>query len=154
MEEYHHSYDFYLLIPFYNNLPGLIRSLISICYDPVKYALLIVDDGSKEPLQRSDLRPHTPPALDIQIMVTALRKIKGIVKALNYGTGMAGRKVTTIRYVARLDCGDLCCSKAGSRKQVSFLHLHQDTDLVGSWCIFRRFFHRLLLTRSYYPDGA
>lgn len=135
MEEYQHSYDFYLLIPFYNNLTGLIRSLTSICYDPVKYALLIVDDGSTDPLQLNDLRPYTPPALDILILRQPSNT--GITKALNAGLLWLEGK-NNYRYVARLDCGDLC-SPDRFTKQVSFLHLHQDTDLVGSWCIFKNF---------------
>ncbi|MDP4247984.1 MAG: hypothetical protein Q8932_19270, partial [Bacteroidota bacterium] len=50
--------DFYLLIPYYNNLRGLIRSLQSVRYDAARYALLIIDDGSFERLQFSDLEPY------------------------------------------------------------------------------------------------
>ncbi|MES1159976.1 MAG: glycosyltransferase [Bacteroidota bacterium] len=127
--------DFYLLIPYYNNLPGLIRSLKSISYDPVKYALLIVDDGSKDILRYEDLVPHIPGALPVKII--RLPENKGITKALNTGLQWLEEN-SNFRYVARLDCGDVC-AESRFRQQVSFLDQHPDIDLVGSWCVFKDF---------------
>jgi glycosyltransferase involved in cell wall biosynthesis len=127
--------DFYLLIPYYNNLQGLIRSLQTVCYPAVKYSLLIVDDGSKEPLLRSDLAPYLPQILAVQIIRLPVNT--GITRALNAGLQWLEGK-TNFRYVARLDCGDLCdLSRFG--RQVEFLETHPDIDLVGSWCIFKDF---------------
>jgi glycosyltransferase involved in cell wall biosynthesis len=128
-------YDFYLLIPFYNNLPGLIRSLESIVYDPLAYCLLIVDDGSKELLHREDITPHLPQSLSVTIL--RLRENQGITKALNTGLKWIEEKGDS-RYVARLDCGDLCMADRFVQ-QVAFLDGHPGVGLVGSWCIFKNF---------------
>jgi glycosyltransferase involved in cell wall biosynthesis len=128
-------YDFYLLIPFYNNLPGLIRSLESIVYDPLAYCLLIIDDGSKELLHREDITPHLPQSLSVTIL--RLRENQGITKALNTGLKWIEEKGDS-RYVARLDCGDLCMADRFDR-QVSFLDGRPEVGLVGSWCIFKNF---------------
>jgi glycosyltransferase involved in cell wall biosynthesis len=128
-------FDFYLLIPYYNNLPGLIRSLESVSYDPAAYALLIVDDGSREALRYEDLSPYLPGTLSVNI----LRQTEngGITRALNTGLKWLDER-NNCKYVARLDCGDLC---VGSRflQQVAFLDKRPDVDLIGSWCIFRDF---------------
>lgn len=127
--------DFYLLIPYYNNLPGLSRSLESIVYDPTLYALLIVDDGSREVLRYEDLTGHIPP----QLSVTILRQPEnaGITRALNRGLEWLEQNGQS-RYVARLDCADLCSPDRFTR-QVAFLEQHEGVDLVGSWCIFKDF---------------
>src|SRR6202000_3283294 len=75
--------DFYLLIPFYNNLPGLLSSLDSVSYPPFSYALLIVDDGSVRALCYEDLAGHVPSSLFVKIL--RLPDNKGITRALNEG---------------------------------------------------------------------
>jgi glycosyltransferase involved in cell wall biosynthesis len=128
-------FDFYLLIPYYNNLPGLIRSVRSVNYDPGKYALLIVDDGSKEALNHTDLTGHIPASLAVKII--HLPENKGITKAMNTGLEWL-QESNDFRFVARLDCGDLC-AESRFRQQVAFLDQHTDIDLVGSWCTFKDF---------------
>lgn len=128
-------YDFYLLVPFYNNLPGLIRSLESIVYDPLAYALLIVDDGSKEMLRREDIDPYLPQSLSVTIL--RLGENQGITRALNTGLKWLEEKGGS-RYVARLDCGDLCMPERFGR-QVAFLNEHPGVGLLGSWCVFKNF---------------
>jgi glycosyltransferase involved in cell wall biosynthesis len=134
-ELYDPELDFYLLIPYYNNLPGLVRSLQSISYDPARYALLIVDDGSKEILLEADLSGPISALPGIEII--RLPENKGITKALNAGLNwLEGKK--NFRYVARLDCGDVCAANRFTR-QVAFLDQHPEIDLVGSWCLFKDF---------------
>ena len=60
MRSYAPKIDFYLLIPFYNNLPGLLHSLQSVQYDADKYAVGIVDDGSTQPVTLEELYRHIP----------------------------------------------------------------------------------------------
>jgi glycosyltransferase involved in cell wall biosynthesis len=127
--------DFYLLIPYYNNLAGLVRSLQTVSYDPLKYGLLIVDDGSREAVLHSDLAPHIPATVPVEIIRLPLNE--GIARALNAGLHWLEDK-KNFRYVARLDCGDLCVANR-FRRQVEFLDAHPDIDLVGSWCLFRDF---------------
>jgi glycosyltransferase involved in cell wall biosynthesis len=127
--------DFCVLISCYNNRDGLVRSLQSICYDPVKYFVLIIDDGSIEPLTLSDLTNHLSPLLNLHVI--RLPQNSGITKALNAGLHyLEGR--TDYRFIARLDCGDLC-SEDRFHRQVAFLDQHPDIDLVGSWCVFKDF---------------
>jgi glycosyltransferase involved in cell wall biosynthesis len=126
-------YDFYLLIPYYNNLSGLLRSVRSISYNPVKYALLIVDDGSRKALKYEDLRADMPASLTVKII--RLPENKGITKALNMGLQWLEEN-SDFQFVARLDCGDLC-AETRFRQQVEFLEQHPDIDLVGSWCTFK-----------------
>ena len=129
------AYDFYLLIPFFNNLPGLIRSLQSVAYNPLAYGLLIVDDGSREMLRYEDLTSHLPQSLSLTIL--RLRENQGITQALNTGLKWLEENGNS-RYVARLDCGDLCMPDRFTR-QVVFLDGHPEVGMVGSWCIFKNF---------------
>jgi glycosyltransferase involved in cell wall biosynthesis len=129
------DFDFYLLIPYYDNLRGLLFSLRSISYEPAKYSLLIVDDGSPEPLRRDQLLSHLPSEITIEIISMPVNG--GITKALNAGLDwLKGKK--NFRYVARLDCGDWC-DPSRFRRQVEFLGQNPGIDLVGSWCIFTDF---------------
>jgi glycosyltransferase involved in cell wall biosynthesis len=129
------AYDFCVLISCYNNRDGLVRSLQSICYDPVKYFVLLIDDGSIEPLIFSDLTNHLSPLLNLHVI--RLPRNSGITRALNAGLHyLEGR--TDFRFIARLDCGDLC-SEDRFHRQVGFLDRHPDIDLVGSWCVFKDF---------------
>src|ERR1700759_428828 len=129
------AYDFYLLIPFFNNLPGLIRSLQSVVYDPLAYGLLIVDDGSREMLRYEDLTSYLPQSLSLTIL--RLRENQGITIALNTGLKWLEENGDS-KYVARLDCGDLCMPDRFTQ-QVAFLNRHQEVGMVGSWCLFRNF---------------
>src|SRR3954467_4041547 len=95
--------DFYLLIPFYNNLPGLLHSLQSVLYDADKYAVVIVDDGSTHPVTLEDV--YRQISKNISVEIIQLPYNKGITIALNTGLQwiMEQNKAS---FVARLDCGD------------------------------------------------
>jgi glycosyltransferase involved in cell wall biosynthesis len=125
--------DFYLLIPFFNNLSGLLHSLQSVQYDAEKFMVVIVDDGSDEPLNRNMLFQHIQ--TDTQVEVIRLPQNKGITTALNTGLQWILQK-NNARFIARLDCGDTCTPDR-FYKQVTFLDQHPAVNLVGSWCIFR-----------------
>lgn len=136
MKDNNGSYlDFFLLIPFYNNLTGLIRSIQSVRYNPVNYGILIVDDGSTVALQQADLADYIQPGLRVEII--RLTENQGITKALNTGLEWLQEK-NNCQYVARLDCGDLCTASR-FHTQIAFLRQHPDIDLVGSWCVFTNF---------------
>jgi glycosyltransferase involved in cell wall biosynthesis len=127
--------DFYLLIPYYDNLPGLVRSVQSVRYEPGRYSFLIIDDGSTERLQYSDLESYLVGGPAVTII--NLPENGGITRALNAGLQwLAGRN--DYRFVARLDCGDLCAPDRFAL-QVEFLDHHPEIDLIGSWCIFSNF---------------
>jgi glycosyltransferase involved in cell wall biosynthesis len=133
MESYPQKIDFYLLIPFFNNLPGLLHSLQSVQYDAGKYVVVIVDDGSSKPISLADLHPHI--ASEIHIKIIQLPQNKGITIALNTGLQWI-LKQNNADFIARLDCGDTCTADRFYR-QVALLQQHPEIDLVGSWCIFK-----------------
>lgn len=125
--------DFYVLIPCYNNLPGLRRSLQSIVYPLDKYGVVIVDDGSDQPILASALGNCIPP------MTRILRQPvnTGITAALNAGLRWLDLR-SDHRFVARLDCGDLCTPDRFI-KQVEFLTLNPHIGLLGTWVRFQNF---------------
>lgn len=127
--------DFYVLIPCYNDQKGLLQCLQSIQYEPSKYGVLIVDDGSDEPVQYDKVQPMM--ANGMQIHILTLPTNQGIVKALNAGLQWLDEQKNAA-FVARLDCGDIC-EPNRFYTQVQYLRQHPDIDLVGSWCIFKDF---------------
>jgi GT2 family glycosyltransferase len=123
--------DFILLIPYYNDFEGLINSIKSVNYPRQKFEILIVDDGSKEPLSLADLQ-NLFPEKDIKVINLSLNV--GIAKALNSGLREILNR-TDYKYIARLDCGDTCDIERFT-KQVEFMNTHEDIGLLGSWCTF------------------
>jgi glycosyltransferase involved in cell wall biosynthesis len=131
------SFDFVVVIPCFNDKNGLIRALKSIHYDPSKYAILIIDDGSTEPLDKSALLSFLHPGTTIAIR--RLSGNRGITRALNAGINWLtceSAGAIDFKYIARLDCGDICDARR-FEKQVNFLDQHPEIDLLGSWCVFQ-----------------
>ena len=127
------EYDFCLLIPCFNNTDGLIKSLKSVSYIPSKFLILVVDDGSKEPVLESSLKRSLADKFTLHVL--RLQKNEGITVALNTGLQWIQKNLQT-KYIARLDCGDTCASDR-FYVQVNYLENHPDVGLLGSWCIFK-----------------
>jgi len=125
-------FDFCILIPCYNNEDGLIASLGSIVYDPERFCIVIVDDGSSRPVSREAIYKHIPDSYNITILRHS--RNEGITRALNNGLRFIHSRLQ-VTFIARLDCGDICSPERFSR-QIDFLRQHQHIDLVGSWCYF------------------
>lgn len=123
--------DFILLIPCFNNTEGLITSLKSIQYQPDKFEVLIVDDGSKIPLNESALKNEIP---GIPMKVLRLPENVGVAKALNEGLKTIHNQ-NDYKYIARLDCGDTCQPNRFT-EQVKYLDEHLEIGLLGTWCQF------------------
>jgi glycosyltransferase involved in cell wall biosynthesis len=124
---------FCVLIPCYNDMPGLVQALQSIRYDAATFAVVIVDDGSTVPVDTAFLQDSIP---HIQYLhVICLPKNEGITTALNTGLQWILQN-TNAPYIARLDCGDTCHPQR-FQKQVTFLNTHTEVGLLGSWCTFR-----------------
>jgi glycosyltransferase involved in cell wall biosynthesis len=131
--EKNNAFDFVLLMPCYDNFPGLIESLNSVSYKNNNYLILIVDDGSKESIKLPTITfqlKHEKP-----IFILTNEKNLGITEALNKGLSWI-EKNTISKYIARLDCGDICINDRFEH-QVNFLDNHPEIGLVGSYCLFK-----------------
>jgi glycosyltransferase involved in cell wall biosynthesis len=122
--------DFCLLIPCYNNFNGLIVSLKSVVYTNDNFLILIIDDGSKETVTVERINK----AMDAKRPVVVLKNEKnlGITATLNKGLSWIEEN-TDARYIARLDCGDICTPERFVM-QVQYMNENRETGLVGSWC--------------------
>ncbi|MFA6074538.1 MAG: glycosyltransferase [Negativicutes bacterium] len=132
-----------VLIPHYNNIEGLYCSLASIsACEPVD--VLIVDDGSILKPDIGDLRERYKEIEYIELI--CLEKNSGIEAALNSGLDWIFCRLGNsdfrfrisdlkYRYIARLDCGDICHPER-FKLQKEFLNYHLDYGMVGSWAAF------------------
>ena len=121
-----------VIIPHYNNLEGLNKSLQSIS-DLTPVDVLIIDDGSKQDQKPSlkNLEVRYPNIHTIIYLDNT--KNRGIEYVLNDGLKYAQEHAYT--YIARLDCGDICHPDR-FKLQKEFLDNHPDIYLVGSWVSF------------------
>jgi glycosyltransferase involved in cell wall biosynthesis len=122
-----------ILIPCYNNLLGLKKTIKSI-YHPKGIRIIIIDDGSnKESTPKiSEINEYVN--RNVHVTIIYLKKNSGISEALNIGLKEA-LKDSRCKYIARLDCGDTSV-KNRFLLQESFLNTNTDIDLVGSWVKF------------------
>ena len=127
---YKHDVDFCLLIPCYNNFNGLINSLKSVVYPTDKFLIVIVDDGSKEPVTEKKIREETRNAKPIAVIQN--EKNLGITATLNKGLKWIQENTNT-KYIARLDCGDICVEERFVI-QVEYMDAHPEVGLLGTWC--------------------
>ncbi|WP_343618374.1 glycosyltransferase [Flavobacterium sp.] len=115
-----------LLIPYYNNSEGLIKSIESI-NENEEIDIFIVDDGSIHKFDESII-------LSVfkgkgEIFFEYLENNTGIETALNTGLKIIIDK--RYKYVARLDCGDICLGKRFAVQQ-KFLNENPNIKIVGS----------------------
>ena len=114
-----------LLIPHYNNITGLKRSLASV-QETIPVDAVVVDDGSDHPPSQEDLQQVFKGG---EVKLIALEDNKGIEHALNSGLDYIVQR--GYRYVARLDCGDLNVeNRLGIQK--AYLEDHPKVRLLGS----------------------
>ena len=123
---------FCLLIPCYNNFKGLVQSLNSIEYDEPHYKIVIVDDGSEEPLTLEGIQPALRRPLPLRLI--RYPQNRGITHALNTGLEWIVQH-TNAAYIARLDCSDICHPQR-FYQQVRYMDAHPDIGIMGSWCYF------------------
>jgi glycosyltransferase involved in cell wall biosynthesis len=124
--------DFCLLIPCYNNLEGLILSINSVEYHSDHFIIVVVDDGSEVPVTVKTIKEKITNNYTLIVLRNEMNK--GITNALNKGLKWIEEN-TASKYVARLDCGDLCKNNRFFR-QVDYMDKHPETGLLGSWCVF------------------
>lgn len=121
-----------VLIPHFNNLEGLYKSLESISnIEPVD--LLIIDDGSRDS-EKPDQEYLEKTYHNINNIIYLNNDAnRGIEYVLNDGLKYAEQNNYT--YIARLDCGDICHPDR-FMLQKEFLREHDNHYLVGSWVSF------------------
>lgn len=124
--------DFCLLIPCFNNEAGLLHSLRSVHYNSNRFLIVLVDDGSDNPLTETVWKGKID--IDCSIRLLTMPQNQGITAALNYGLQWIYDHVRT-NYVARLDCGDTCHADRFI-EQVNWMDAHPDYLLLGCWCRF------------------
>lgn len=119
-----------VLVPHYNNVQGLMNSLRSIKHSN-SIDVLVVDDGSD-----NNQLPNIPEINNIlnknvNVKIIEISLNGGITNALNVGLDYILKKKTH-RFVARLDCGDVCVANRFSIQE-KFLLNNNSIDIVGSW---------------------
>lgn len=115
-----------LLIPYYNNSEGLLKSLISIDSSE-ELDVIIVDDGSKNKFDEVILQNNFKAKGTLYFEY--LEQNQGIEYALNHGLKISVDK--KYKYTARLDCGDVCLGKRFAI-QTAFLEQNPEIKIVGS----------------------
>lgn len=117
-----------VLIPVSRNQRGLKRSLLSMRDASGSFDVVVVDDGSPEPITvPSQLRD------DVPVSLLRLERNGGIAGALNHGLRHILER--GYRYVARLDAGDSVARERFER-QVHALDLSPGCAVVGSFIEF------------------
>ncbi|PWA06871.1 glycosyltransferase [Flavobacterium psychrotolerans] len=117
-----------LLIPHFNNPLGLIASLMSIG-STEKIDVIIVDDGSTKH-GIDEIATRNAFTANGKLVFIYLDINKGIEHALNKGLEYISKNIE-YKFVARLDCGDLCTGKRFEIQEI-FLKENPEIKLVGS----------------------
>lgn len=115
-----------LLIPYYNNSEGIIKSLISIDSSE-ELDIIIIDDGSKNKFDEVQLQNSFKAKGTLYFEY--LKQNQGIEFALNHGLKISVEK--GYKYTARLDCGDVCLGNRFAI-QTAFLEQNPEIKIVGS----------------------
>ena len=115
-----------VLIPHYNNIEGLIKSISSIGKGE-NVDVLVVDDGSSDEIFEDEIENFF--MANGSIFIENLEVNQGIEHALNRGLEII--LVKGYEFTARLDCGDTCVENR-FKTQEFFLEKHRDIVLVGS----------------------
>ena len=110
-----------------------MASLESVFYDANRFTVVIVDDGSKVPVSAQQIKSELKNIGSITVLGN--EQNRGITDALNRGLQWIEEHLT-VKYIARLDCGDLC-HRHRFYRQIDYMNNHPDVGLLGSWCLFK-----------------
>lgn len=119
-----------VLIPHYNNLSKLKKTLKSISHKK-GIDVLVIDDGSNAKHLPTFDTLKTCLNKNVSLEIILSKKNKGITFALNRGLDYILKKGTH-QFIARIDCGDICV-KNRFKIQEDFLLREKNVDIVGSW---------------------
>jgi glycosyltransferase involved in cell wall biosynthesis len=113
-----------VLIPVWKDQAGLDRTLLALADEVEPFDIVVVDDGSPEPITCE------PSSGGHAVTLKRLPRNQGIANALNAGLEIILDR--GYRYVARLDGGDIAFPQRLSR-QADFLDAHPEVGVVGTW---------------------
>jgi len=113
-----------VLIPVYNAPYDLAKSLNSLAQVTTPLDIVVVDDGSRPPLQIPELIGSH------RLILLRNRTNAGIERALN--TGLRYILTQGYEFVARLDAGDICTPDRFA-KQLHYMRQNPEVMLVGSY---------------------
>jgi glycosyltransferase involved in cell wall biosynthesis len=116
-----------VLIPVFNDEPGLKRTLASLARDDGEFDVVIVDDGSVPPL------PQMMTCGEHSVTMIRQQRNTGIAKALNRGLLYVLSR--GYDFVARIDARDLAVP-GRMAMQEAYLREHLACGLVGSFVDF------------------
>jgi glycosyltransferase involved in cell wall biosynthesis len=120
--------DIAVVIPCYNNLEGLQKSIASV-QSHFTTAVVVIDDGSQPPLNTAQLAPYLQDQVALHVLTNTTNA--GIERSLNKGLQFAKEELGC-QFIARLDAGDTCHPKRLDA-QAEFLREEKEVYLVGSW---------------------
>ncbi|GIV40177.1 MAG: hypothetical protein KatS3mg033_1977 [Thermonema sp.] len=123
-----------VLIPHYNNLEGLYKSLESISSHP-KVRVLIVDDGSRAEQRPGEAELQKRFGQKMELVLLLNEQNRGIEHVLNQGLEYILRHFPDCPYIARLDCGDICHPERFAIQE-RYMDEHPEVALLGSGSIF------------------
>jgi glycosyltransferase involved in cell wall biosynthesis len=120
--------DIAVLIPVYRNQAGLNRSLESLAEAEGAFDVVIVDDGSPDPIEAPrQLRDDAP------VTLLRLPRNQGIAVALNHGLRHILAGGTS--YIARLDTGDTVARERFPAQQ-AYMEANPECAVVSSFVDF------------------
>lgn len=119
-----------ILIPYYNNIKCLNKTLSSIMHTN-GIDVLIVDDGSKDEQAPTLVKLKDSLNKNVSLEILRLNENQGIANALNYGLEHI-LKYKKHQFIARIDSGDVCVENR-FEIQENYLIKNKEIDLVGSW---------------------
>ena len=119
-----------IIIPHYNNIEGLTKTIQSI-HHRTGIDLLVIDDGSDKDQTPTSSLLEKLVNKNVSLNIISHEENRGITEALNFGLKYILEK-DTHQYIARLDCGDTCVVNR-FHLQEDFLAENKEIELVGSW---------------------
>lgn len=112
-----------VILPVYNQAEYLPLAIDSVlCQTFANFELIIIDDGSKQNIQRVIEKYQ-----DSRIKFIRNKSHAGLVHALNQGLGKARGD-----FIARMDADDICLP-VRLEKQVAYLRSKPDVGVAASW---------------------
>lgn len=116
--------DICVLIPVFRDQQGLTETLRVLEAEPHPFDIVVVDDGSPEPISAPDIVGNH------RLKLLRLDRNRGIEHALN--AGIEAIFEAGYPYISRLDCGDIPLAGRFER-QLAYMEANPKVGIVGTW---------------------